>query len=72
MNRDMMNDSDIGVDTMEIKQLLTKIDSQKATLASYRPLTQCETERLRDEWQPVWKNICGYLKLLTAISKVRS
>jgi len=35
---------------MEIKQLLADVDSSKAMLASYRPLTQCETERLRDEF----------------------
>jgi len=35
---------------MDVKQLFTDIDSRKAALASYRPLTQGETERLRDEF----------------------
>ena len=35
---------------MDIKQLLTAIDSRKAALASHRPLTQGETEHLRDEF----------------------
>jgi len=40
----------IEVAVMEIKHFLAEIDSLKAALASHRPLTQCETERLRDEF----------------------
>jgi Fic family protein len=47
---DTIDDSNIGVTAMDIKQLLNDIDCRQAALASHRPLTQCETERLRDEF----------------------
>ena len=46
----MIRDRRKGVAAMEIKQRLTDIDIRMAALSSHRPLTQGETERLRDEF----------------------
>ncbi|MCL2766680.1 MAG: Fic family protein [Peptococcaceae bacterium] len=35
---------------MDVKQLLAEIDNRKAKLSAFRPLTEGETERLRDEF----------------------
>jgi len=35
---------------MDLKLLLTEVDTRKEKLAAHRPLTQGEVERLRDEF----------------------